>query len=130
MKQNLVVASFLGIVVLVSGCATTRNMLGNEYRKEAAPNSWTYFSDVWAVVDDDEFRVSGRLRLKGSSGANIADYVEVALIDETGKVIESRKVPYSPKILSGKRKHRGARFTARFDQAPPPGTIIRLENVN
>lgn len=128
--QNLVVASLFGIVLFVSGCATTRNMLGNEYQKEAVPNSRTYFSQVWAVTDDDEFRVSGRLRLKGSSGTNVPDNVEVALVDETGKVIESRRVPYYPRILSGKRKHRGARFTARFDQAPPPGTIIRLENAN
>ena len=83
------------------------------------PNPEPYFSQVRAVADDDEFRVSGRLRLKGNIGANVPDFVKVALVDETGKVIESRKVAYYPRLLSGRRKHREARFTARFDQAPP-----------
>jgi len=128
--QSLIVASFLGIVMFVSGCATTRNMLGTEYRKESVPNSRTYFSQVWAVADDDGFRISGKLRLKGPFGINVPDYVEVALIDEAGNIIDSRKVGYYPRILSGRRKHREARFTARFEQAPPSGTVIRLENVN
>ena len=128
--QNVVIVSFLGILLLGSGCTATRNMLGKEYQKDAVSNSWTYFSQVRAVADDDGFRVSGRLRLKGNIGANVPDFVKVALVDETGKVIESRKVAYYPRILSGRRKHREARFTARFNQAPPSGTIIRLENVN
>lgn len=116
--------------MVLSSCATTQNMVGKELTKETVPNSKTYFSQVWAVADDDEFRVSGKLRLKGTIGANVPDYVEVALVNEAGKVIVSRKVAYYPRILSGGRKHRVARFTARFDQAPPFGTIIRLENVN
>lgn len=128
--QSFVVASFLAIMMLVSGCVTTRNMLGTEYQKELVPHSRTYFSQVWAVEDDDEFRVSGKLRLKGNIGANVPDYVEVALVDETGKVIGSREVAYYPRILNGRRKHREARFTARFEETPSAGSVIRLSNVN
>lgn len=128
--QILLAVSFLGAVMVLSGCATTRNMLGKDFTKETIPNSKTYFSQVWAVTDHDEFRVSGKLRLKGSVGHNVPDFVEVELVDAEGKVIEKQKVAYYPRILTGRRKHREARFTARFDQAPPSGSVVRLSNVN
>jgi hypothetical protein len=132
MKQwrIMLIASVLGALMALSGCATTQNMIGKELTKETVPNSKTYFSQVWAVADDDEFRVSGKLRLKGSLGYNVPDFVEVALVDDEGKIIEKQKVAYYPRILTGRRKHREARFTARFNQAPPPGSIIRLSNLN
>lgn len=133
MKQwrIVIIASILGAVMIFSGCATTQNMLGKELTKETIPNSKTYFSQVWAVADENEFRVSGKLRLKGSLGHNVPDFVEVALVDAGGKIIEKQKVAYYPRILTGRRnKHREARFTARFNQTPPPGSIIRLSNIN
>lgn len=126
----IIVASFLYAVMVLSGCAATPNMVGKELTKETVPNSKTYFSQVWAVADDDEFRVSGKLRLKGSLGHNVPDFVEVALVDAGGRVIESQKVTYYPRVFTGRKKHREARFTARFDQAPPSGSIIRLSNIN
>jgi hypothetical protein len=105
-------------------------MVGKELTKEAVPNSKTYFCEVWAVADDDEFRVSGKLRQKGTLGHIVADIVVVALLDDGGKINEKQKVAYYPSILTGRRKHREARFTARFNQAPPPGSIIRLSNIN
>jgi hypothetical protein len=132
MKQWRIMNVFtiLGAVMVLSGCATTQNRVGKEFTKETIPNSKTYFSQVWAVADDNEFRVSGKLRLKGSIGMNVPDFVEIALVDESGKVIEKQKVAYYPRSLTGRRKHREARFTARFNQAPPSGSIIRLSNVN
>lgn len=132
MKQwrIIVAVSVLGAVMVLSGCATTRNMLGKDLTKETIPNSKTYFSQVWAVTDDDEFRVSGKLRLKGSFGHNVPDYVEVELVDAGGNIIEKQKVPYYPRILTGRRKHREARFTARFEQASPSGSVVRLSNIN
>lgn len=132
MKQwrIMLIASVLGALLALSGCATTQNMVEKELTKETAPNSKTYFSQVWAVTDEDEFRVSGKLRLKGSLGHNVPDFVEVALVDDGGKIIEKQKVAYYPRTLTGRRKHCEARFTARFNQAPPPGSIIRLSNIN
>jgi hypothetical protein len=124
------VVSVLGAVMVLSGCATTRNMLGKELTKETVPNSKTYFSQVWAIADEDEFRVSGKLRLKGSLGMNVPNFVEVELVDDGGSVIEKQKVAYYPRILTGRRKHREARFTAHFNQAPPAGSVVRLSNVD
>jgi hypothetical protein len=126
----MIVVSALGIVMALSGCATMGNMVGTEFTQETVSNSKTYFSQVLAVAVDDEFRVSGKLRVKGRSGHNVPDFVEVALVDAEGKVIEKQKVTYSPRILTGRRKHREARFTARFDQVPPPGSTVRLSNIN
>jgi hypothetical protein len=128
--QKIIVTAFLGVVLLASGCATSQNMLGKEFTKETIANSKTYFSQVYAVADDNELMVSGKLRLKGSFGTNVPDFVEVALVDGAGKVIESRKVAYYPRVLSGSRKHREARFTTRFSEKPPAGTIIQVSNVN
>lgn len=132
MKQwrIMLFVSVIGAVVFFSGCGTTQNMVGREFTKEIIPNSKTYFSHVWATADDDEFRVSGKLRLKGSFGHNVPAFVEVALIDTGGKVIQKQKIAYYPKSLTSIKKHREARFTARFDQAPPSGSIIRLSNIN
>ena len=132
MKKSLglIVASFFGVVMILSGCATTRNMMGAEYQKDLVSNSKTQFRNVWAVADEDGFRVSGKLRLKGSGGANTPKYVKVSFVDDAGKAIDSQKVVYYPKILRSKGNRREARFVARFDLAPPAGTVIRLENVN
>ncbi|MFN2368204.1 MAG: hypothetical protein ABR605_04545, partial [Desulfurivibrionaceae bacterium] len=123
MKQwrIMTVVSVIGAVMFLSGCAASQNLVGKELTKETVPNSKTYFSQVWAVEDDKEFRVSGKLRLKGSLGFNVPDFVEVAMVDAGGKIIEKQKVVYTPRILTGRRKHREARFTARFNQAPPAG---------
>lgn len=124
------VVSVLGAVMVLYGCTTTRNMLGKELTKETVPNSKTYFSQVWAIADEDEFRVSGKLRLKDSLGMNVPNFVEVELVDDGGSVIEKQKVAYYPRILTGRRKHREARFTAHFNQAPPTGSVVRLSNVD
>lgn len=126
----MIVVSILGAVMFLSGCATTKNMIGKEFIKETVPNTQTYFSQVSAIEYDNEFKVSGKLNLKGNIGFNIPDFVEVTLIDDGGAVVERQKVAYYPRRLSGKRKHREARFTARFNQAPPSGSIILLSNVN
>ena len=132
MKQLLImiVVSVLGAVMALSGCATTQNMFGKELSKEVVPNSKTYFSQVWAFAGDDEFRVSGKLRLRGTFGHNVPDFVEVVLVDAEGKVIEKQKVVYYPRILTGRKDHREARFTARFSQTPPLGSSIRISNIN
>jgi hypothetical protein len=75
-------------------------MLGKELTKETVPNSKTYFSQVWAVTGDDEFRVSGKLRLRGSFGHNVPDFVEVELVDDGGSVIDRQKVAYYPRMLT------------------------------
>ena len=128
--QFKLAAWIFGAVTVLSGCATTQNMIGKELRQETVPNSKTYFRQVWAITAEDGFKVSGKLRLKGSFGHNVPDFVEVALVDVEGKVIEKQKVVYYPRILTGRRKHREARFTARFDQTPPTGSFIRLSNIN
>lgn len=132
MKISLVksfVAVFF-ILIVISECATTQNLLGNEYTKETVPDRQTSFTKLWAVEDGGEFRVSGKLRVNGSVAINVPSFVEVALLGADGAVIDRKKVPYRPGILNGSRGHREARFIARFPGAPPKGTIIRLSNVN
>lgn len=93
------------------------------------PNDKTCFRNVWAGKSDHEFRVGGKLRLKGMT-TKIPSSVEVALVDGAGKVIEARTVEYCPSILIDRKGSREARFSASFSQMPPPGTVIRLNNVN
>ncbi len=116
---------------MCSGCSATKNLLSKEnYIKKTVPHQKTSFRKIWAVEDDGEFRVSGRLRLKGTMGANIPDYVKVDLVGKDGAVLETRKVGYTPKVLTGRPRHREARFTAHFNEIPPSGITIRLSNVN
>ncbi|PJB34888.1 MAG: hypothetical protein CO107_12185, partial [Deltaproteobacteria bacterium CG_4_9_14_3_um_filter_51_14] len=65
MKVSLVksfVAAFFSLIV-ISGCATTQNLLDKEYTKETVPDRQTSFTQLWAVEDEGEFRVSGKLRV-------------------------------------------------------------------
>ena len=132
MKVSLVksfVAAFFSLIV-ISGCATTQNLLDKEYTKETVPDRQTSFTQLWAVEDEGEFRVSGKLRVNGSMAINVPSFVEVALLDKNGVVIDRQKVSYHPGILNGSKGHREASFIARFPVAPPNGTIIRLSNVD
>lgn len=117
--------------LLLNGCATTQNLLTTKYySKETVPNHQTYFKQIWAVEDDGKFRVSGKLRLKKTSRFHIPNYIEVALLDQKGVEIETQKVLYYPRVLTGRRKKREARFSAYFSKTPPSGSIIQLSNVN
>lgn len=123
--------AILAVAATLTGCAAPRNLQGEgSYPKEVVANEHTYFRQVWAVTDDDELKVFGRLRLKNRVGINVPDYVEVALLDADDKVIDRQKVAYYPKLLTGSPGHREARFTARFPETPPRGTVVRLRNVN
>lgn len=128
--QSSAAAFILGIWILVAGCATTHNMLGTEYKKEFVHDPRAYFSQVWAVPDNDAFKVSGELHLRGTIGVNTPDYIEVALVGTAGEVFEIRKVAYYPRTKNGRGMHRKALFTAQFDQTPPTGTVIRLKSVD
>ncbi len=128
--QSSAAAFILGIWILVSGCATTQNMLGTEYEKEFVHDTRAYFSQVQTFTDNDGFKVSGELHLRGTIGVNMPDYVEVALVDTAGEVFEIRKVAYYPRTKNGRGMQRKARFTARFDQPPLIGTVIRLKSVD
>ena len=117
--------------LFLNGCATTQNLLttGN-YSKQTVPNPQTYFRQIWAVEDDGKLRVSGRLHVNGAR-MYVPGYVEVALMDEDLRITEKQKVAYSPKVFTNRKiRRRGAKFIAEFSEAPPPGTIIRLSNVN
>jgi hypothetical protein len=116
---------------MCAGCVATKKLFSKEnYIKKTVPHQRTSFRKIWAMEDDGEFRVSGRLRLKRTMGANIPDYVKVDLVDKEGAVIDTRKVGYTPRVLTGRPRHREARFTAQFSEIPPPGITIRLSNVN
>lgn len=121
---------FFGAFIVLSGCVTTQNMIGTKYTKEVIPNSAIYVTQVWALANDNEFTVSGKLMFKGFIGANIPDFVEISLIDKRGEVIEKQKVAYFPRTISYRRKHRKARFKALFTQVPPSGSTIRVSIVS
>jgi hypothetical protein len=117
--------------LMFTGCATTQNLLSREhYIKKTVPHPKTSFRQIWAVADDGEFRVSGKLRMKGTMGTHIPEYVKVDLVDKDGAIIETQKVGYTPRVLSGRPRHREARFIARFSETPSPGITIQLSNVN
>lgn len=128
-SRNGMAAAVIAFSVALTSCITTQNLTGMDFSKETVPNSRSYFSQVWAVEADNELTVSGKLRLKGVAGTN-ARYVEVALVSAAGKVLERRKVPFYPRMLTGLKGRREARFTAQFSEIPPRGTVIRLSNVN
>jgi hypothetical protein len=122
-------------ILALTGCATTglktENLLSTgQYRKEVAPNSETYFTQVWAVEDNGALRVCGYVRLKGFVGLQVPDYVEVALVKPDGTLIDAQKVAFYPHHLHGHKGHLEARFRASFAQAPMAGTTIRLSHVN
>lgn len=134
MPNNLLKTWVVTVIYLLffNGCTTTvQNLLTTEdYTKQTVPHQQTYFRQVWAAESDGEFWVSGRLRLNGN-GINVPRYVEVALVDEDGAIIEKQKVTYSPKDFRGRKSARnGAKFIAYFNETPPPGTTIQLSNVN
>ena len=117
--------------LLFMGCATSQNLLRPEnYGKELVPHHHTSFSRVSAVEDEGELKVSGRLRQRGLMRADIPDYVEVALVDQSGAVIAAQKVAYYPRVLTGRKYRREATFSARFSEMPPAGTTVRVSNVN
>ncbi|MDA8141149.1 MAG: hypothetical protein M0036_21100 [Desulfobacteraceae bacterium] len=123
-------------IVALTGCATTGTLVAQNllstgmYKKEFIPDPETYFTQVWAVEDKGQLRVSGNLRLKGFIGLNVPDYVEVALLKPDGAIIDAKKVAFYPQHLHGHEGHMEARFRATFAQAPEAGTTIRLSNVN
>lgn len=75
---------------------------------------------------DGKFIVSGEIRFKGASQTEYHQYVNIDLVDETGEKIDFKKVFYYPRhVRRGSRPYR-AEFSATFNDAPPPGTVIRL----
>lgn len=133
MFNHIIKAIMLSAIcgLILTGCANTNNLLNTDkYSRVTVPHNRTYFNKVWAVEEDGRFKVSGRLRVKGNTRAYIPQFVEVALIDDAGMIIEKRKVAYSPRVLTRRARQRGARFSAYFMATPPAGSTIRLSNVN
>ena len=131
---NHILKIFLLTVIssfLLYGCATTKNSLNtSDYIINAVPHQQTKFRHIWAVEYNEEFWVSGRFYIKGTSVVNIPDQVEVDLLDQSGAVIETQKVVYYTKFVAGPRNRKEARFAANFKETPPPGTTIRLSIVD
>lgn len=133
MKDRFLILIFMiaaSTTILLPGCAATHNMVGHAYTTETVPDPQTYFSQIWAAESSGGLKISGKLRLKTRLGVNVPEYVEVALIDQEGAVLDQQKVPYFPRALTGSSNHRDARFVAYFANTPPPGSIIRLRNVD
>ncbi|NPA25273.1 MAG: hypothetical protein GXO34_05560 [Deltaproteobacteria bacterium] len=129
--RNICFAVVLLLVIMApAGFAAARESADGDFSTVRVTNSKTFFRQVRTAVDDDGFRVSGRLRLKGRTGSNVPDYIEISLLDREGRVIESRKVSYTPKILCDRGKRREARFSARFSETPPAGGTVRLSNID
>jgi hypothetical protein len=116
--------------ITLSGCAAGSRWTAKNFRTELVPSSKIYFSQVRTTEERDGFKVSGKIRLKGSSAANLPDYIEVTLTDTAGNAVATRKVPYSGVLVGSSRRHREASFSALFAEVPPQGTVIRLSNVN
>lgn len=127
----------LALLVLIcievfAGCAISKNQLNTgQYQMEFVPNTETKFSQVLAVEENNKFRVGGYLQLKTINPIDVPDYVEVALIAPNGEVLDLKKVAYYPeRSLHGRKCHKKGHFSAIFQEAPPMGTTVRLNNVN
>jgi len=123
-------AMLLNLLFFMGGAHAENLLNGGTYLKETVPHRQTYFRNIWVENDEKGLRVSGKLHLKPTRAFNIPRYVEVSLVDKDGSIIETRKVEYYPRALTGGRHRRESRFRALFDKTPPLGTTIRLSNVN
>lgn len=132
MKNHILKAVItIAVCALFTGCATTKNLMGaNGYIKETVPNQHTSFRQIWATEEGGKFKVSGRLHLERATSAQIHNYVEVSLLDKNRQVIETQKVPYLPKVMTRRKLHKEARFSAHFSETPPPGSTILLNALN
>ena len=127
-KQVLVLTA---CVWLFAGCACRPNLLDTGvYQQEIISHSRTSFGRVWASEDKGGLKVSGELHLNRAIRGNIPKDVNVVLVDRSGAVITAQKVPYYPRTRTGWRFHREARFSVRFPEMPPAGTMIRMSNLD
>jgi len=122
--------SVLISALFLFGCTPSLDLSKRGLSVERVSNPKTYFRQVWAEEDAGGFRVRGKLHLKDMIASSVPVFVQVDWVDPDGEIIHVQKVPYCPKILTGKKRDREARFSAHFEEAPPPGTVIRLSNVN
>ena len=124
-KTTLMLAA---VITILSGCAAGGRWTEKQFSTELVPSSKIYFSQVRTIADSDGFKVSGKIRLKGSSSANLPNFIEITLLDIAGNVIATRKTPYSGIWNGSTRRHREASFSTLFAEVPPHGTVIRLSN--
>lgn len=121
----------LTILVLLTGCAASLQSTGNNiYNVEIAPNQRTRIHSVLLNEENGKFLVSGRIRLRGSALLiTPPEHVRIDLINETGEIIQSKKIAYFPRDLSRSSHVYEGEFSATFNDAPPTGTKIKLAKV-
>lgn len=124
MKTGIFVA-IAAMAILASGCATNNLFEEKGYKKEVVKNSHVFFTNVWAKKENGKLVIRGQIK-KTVNVSRTPKYVKVELVSSDGSIQETRKIGYVPRILSNRRRHRTARFSAEFDHIPPQGTIIRF----
>ena len=126
-------AVMMGIAWLVAaGCATTgRDLLARGiYAKQVVDARKVNITHVRVNTDDDKLIVKGQIRRKPAAVGLVPRFIKVDLLDADGRILDSRKVPYSPKISGRRQRYRVARFTAEFPTVPEPGTVIQIANID
>ena len=71
-KTTLMLAA---VITILSGCAAGGRWTEKQFSTELVPSSKIYFSQVRTIADSDGFKVSGKIRLKGSSSANLPNFI-------------------------------------------------------
>jgi len=124
---KIVIVSALSL--LLFGCVASENLFETGvYVKKIEPHHSVFLFRLRAVEDNGSLKITGRLRLKGSLGINVPDYVEVSLLDKEGVEMATQIVSYQPKVLRGDSGRIKARFSAEFPKIPQPETVIRFKN--
>ena len=123
-------AMLLNLLLFMGGAHAENLLSGGKYLKETVPHRQTDFRNIWVENDEEGLRVSGKLYLKSMRAFNLPRYVEVSLVDKDGSIIETRKVEYYPRALTGGGRGQESKFSTLFGKTPPEGTTIRLSNVN
>jgi hypothetical protein len=114
----------------MSGCSTQNSQIvkrGNFYI-DVIPSNQASFSDITAMQQGSELVISGKLRRRNTAFSG-AGRVDIAVVSPGGAVIDTAKVPYTPKILPktpGARNHRPSQFEARLRCVTPKWAVIRI----
>jgi len=123
----------IGTVLLVAiGCATTgRDLLAQGiYAKQVVDARKVDITHVRVNAEDGKLIVKGEIRRKPAAVGLVPRFIKVDLLDANGRILDSRKVPYSPKIPGRRQRYRVARFTAEFPTVPEPGSVIQIANID
>lgn len=132
MKQKiayvLIVTGPIFAAVLFCGCATdTVAYVKNEpILFERVPSKDAYISEVYAYEEDGELVIYGKVKRTAASCCDpVRGYVDIALVDPEGFVLDAANTMYTPRNIP-KVRSRSSSFRTTFPHALPDGVTIKV----